>query len=322
MLEWRLKTYQLDLKFEWKISRSSSRAKKIYIIEVSDGTHQAMGEVAGITQVTDKANELLQQFENFKQAQLISIDELKKCNLEPHLRFGIESAWTHLMAKQKSISVEELLKQKKVGSVSTSFSLPILEINEIEDFFNQFNLKRFSVLKIKIGTQHQNESCKELQRVFKGPIRVDANEAFSTADEVLTFINKIKNLPIEFIEQPLPSDKKEEYLKLKKLSPLKVFADESIQDQDITPDFVNMFDGVNIKLMKSGGYQQALRQIAQAKKYNLKIMLGCMVETSLGISSALHIADNVDYFDLDGFLFFKEDPFHLVKESHGIISSK
>lgn len=317
MLQWKLTTHQLDLKFTWTISRGSSQSKTIYVISVTDGQQTGLGEVAGITTQKDKAQELIDTFERFQQLNLQRIEELNEINLPSHLRFGIESAWIHLLAKKQNIKVEEYLKRKPIDKITTSFSLPILPLDEIKTFFNKYDLKRFKVLKLKVGHSDQAESCHELHRLFQGPIRVDANEAFQNAEDVLSFSKKINNLPIEFLEQPMSSDKKDEYIKLKALSSLPIFADESLQNQDIPTSFAQMFDGINIKLMKAGGYLQAIQQIEQAKKMNLKIMLGCMVETSLGISSALHLADGVDYFDLDGFLFFKDDPFNLVNEDKG-----
>ena len=96
-----------------------------------------------------------------------------------------------------------------------------------------------------------------------------------------------------------------------------IFADESVQDGRIIDDFQLGFHGINVKLSKAGGYYKAQRQLKEARELGLKTMLGCMVESSLGISCAMNIAHGVDYFDLDGFLLLKEDPMKLVYEEMG-----
>ena len=96
-------------------------------------------------------------------------------------------------------------------------------------------------------------------------------------------------------------------------------ADESITTGEVTSYYKERFDGINIKLMKSGGYFTAIKQIRQAKRLGLEIMIGCMIESSLGISSAMNLAYGLDYFDLDGMLIIQKDPFDLVHENNGML---
>ena len=179
----------------------------------------------------------------------------------------------------------------------------------IFNFWNSQNIithrKLTENIKIKVNKENALDFSKEVMRLTQVPLRIDANEAFQTTSDVMNFISAFPDLNrIEFLEQPLPASFHEEALELKKHSPVILIADESVTKEDIGTYYTERFHGVNIKLMKSGGYLKGLKQLRQAKILGLKTMLGCMVETSLGISSALQLAGGVDYFDLDGFLFW------------------
>ena len=136
------------------------------------------------------------------------------------------------------------------------------------------------------------------------------------------FLEGIKKKNIEFVEQPLPSSFLEESVYLKRYAPFRLFADESITAEADFGLLKKMFDGVNIKLMKAGGYLNAIRLLREAKNQGMQTMIGCMVETTLGISSACHLASQADYFDLDSFLLVKNEPYQLIDEHEGKLSLK
>jgi L-alanine-DL-glutamate epimerase-like enolase superfamily enzyme len=122
---------------------------------------------------------------------------------------------------------------------------------------------------------------------------------------------------VQFVEQPLPSDSLDESSVLRDESPLPIFADEnSISAEDI-PKIAYAFDGINIKLMKCGSLFEAKRMIESARKHDLKIMLGCMVESSIGITAAAHLSPLVDFADLDGNLLISNDPYQGVSVENG-----
>ena len=122
---------------------------------------------------------------------------------------------------------------------------------------------------------------------------------------------------VEFIEQPFPANDLEKSKKLTKLSPLDIYADENSRNVGDIKKIKDSFDGINIKLMKCGSIEEAIEMIRQAKKYDLKIMLGCMIETSVGITAAASIASFVDKVDLDGNLLIKNDPYEWCKSVNG-----
>lgn len=319
MLKWTIEARELDLKFTWKISRGSTNKKTNYFITVADGTHQAMGEVAGITQSEAQSKMIIDEFKDINLQNIETSQDIYDLKLSAPLSFAMESALTHLLCQKKNLQLSEYFKLTRPKKIPTSFSLPILPIEDIPTFIEKNNVNNFPVCKIKVGHKKQKESCLEVARHYSGPLRVDANEAFENADQVLQFLDSISSLDLQFLEQPLPAHKVDEYIKLKKQSPLPILADESLQTQDIDQKIVDQFHGINVKLMKSGGYGRAVRQIQQAKDLGLKVMLGCMVETSMAIYGAFCLGQNVDWFDLDGFLFFKNEPFQMIVEKEGYL---
>jgi L-alanine-DL-glutamate epimerase-like enolase superfamily enzyme len=115
------------------------------------------------------------------------------------------------------------------------------------------------------------------------------------------------------------SSKAEEYLHLKKHTPFALMADESVTHEADFDLIQNQFHGVNMKLMKAGGYLSGIKILNETRKRGMKTMIGCMVETSLGISSAIRLCTGIDFIDLDGSLILKEDPFGLIREQDGIL---
>ncbi len=318
MHQWSIQEHSLPLKYTWKITQGQADYKTNYTVRVQSEQKFALGEVAGVTQSEiDKLYNIQDIFSTLKLDLHRPDFSLESLQIPTPLRFALSSAWMALQARQQSVTVSSLLGLSDVNSVPTSYAIPILPLKEIGPFIEQYNLQRFSVLKIKVGSPDAMACCFEVSQHFNGPLWIDANEAFQDHMQVLDFLFKVKNLPIELVEQPLPRLAFSEYKKLKSKSPFPIFADESLQDQDIPKAWQQYFDGVNIKTMKSGSYQQAILQMEQAKQLEMRVMLGCMVETSLGISAALNIASLADCFDLDGFLYFEKDPFELLIEQNG-----
>jgi len=325
MFIWSIKEIELPLKFTWNISRNSSDVKRNFIIEVKNGSLKAHGEVAFNVRYGESREMILEKFEEFKAVapqdfngveSLIAF--LETMDLPQSLKFGIESSFVHYISILSGKTVALLMGTNVTSSVKTSFSIPIMEVGKVASFINDNNLQRFSFLKVKVNRENAHDFCQEILKLTNVPLRIDANESFESAAETLKFLENFSNISrIEFLEQPLHSSLHEDALELKKHSKVFLMADESVTKEDINEYFTERFHGVNIKLMKSGGYMKAIKQLRQAKILGLKTMLGCMVETSLGISSALNISGGVDFFDLDGCLLIKDDPYKLLSEENG-----
>ena len=171
--------------------------------------------------------------------------------------------------------------------------------------------KQYDILKIKIGKdpEHDVRVMKEIRKACPNTtIRVDMNAGY-TLEQAQEVCKALFDLGIEYAEQPLAKRNFEQLAILKKNSPLPIIVDEDSMVCKDLPQLVGLVDGINIKLMKSGGLTEALKMVAMAQAYDFKIMIGCMVETSLAVTAASHLAPFCDYIDLDGSLLTSNDPF-------------
>ncbi|MFM7023294.1 MAG: enolase C-terminal domain-like protein [Flavobacteriales bacterium] len=324
MLKIEIKEQLLELQFTWKIARNASDFKKNFFIKISDGKNEALGETAPNVRYGENGELILAQFAELKNNGLEKIADhnalmalfakVPTCN---SLRFGIESAFVNYWCKRDNSTVEKYLGIAPASAIYTAFTMPIMPIGEMCAFYETHKLKRFRHLKLKINAENGVDALKEVLKVAKQPIMIDGNEAFEHPDAVLKYIDFIKNHPVLFLEQPMPSKNVEDYKYLKPKSKVLLIGDESITDAPDMDSIAQQFHGVNMKLQKAGGYVNGLRILNEARKRNLKTMIGCMVETSVGIGSAMRLCGGVDFIDLDGFLILKEDPFGRIKEREG-----
>ncbi len=182
----------------------------------------------------------------------------------------------------------------------------------------------YPVLKLKVGAPRDRENFAALRAAAPDkPVRVDANEGWKTKEEALRMLEWLAatDRNIQFCEQPMPRDASDQDLKwLKARSPLPVFADEACHTVRDIPRCAECFHGVNVKLVKTGGVSMAKETLAAARKTGLKTMIGCMIETSVQISAAAHLAELADYLDVDGSLLITNDPYAGVTAEKGILS--
>jgi L-alanine-DL-glutamate epimerase-like enolase superfamily enzyme len=166
----------------------------------------------------------------------------------------------------------------------------------------------FAALKVKLGSSNEREMLEAVRRACPCPLRVDANEGWSTAD-LEAKLDWLADSGVELVEQPLPAGQDAALRPLFPDARVPLVADESSLVGADLPSLVNAYHGVNVKLCKCGGITRALEMIAVARALGLQVMLGCMIESSLGIAAALPLAPLVDWVDLDGNLLVADDPF-------------
>jgi len=175
----------------------------------------------------------------------------------------------------------------------------------------------FPVLKIKVGLNTDEATLDAVRSVTRKPLRVDANEGWKDKEEAVRKINWLESQGVEFVEQPMPAEMIEETRWVRSRVHLPLIADEAALSPSALPKLVDAYDGVNVKLDKCGGIQQAVRMIDVAKSLGLKTMLGCMVSSSVSVTAAAHLSPLVDYADLDGNLLIANDPFRGVTVEKG-----
>jgi L-alanine-DL-glutamate epimerase-like enolase superfamily enzyme len=167
----------------------------------------------------------------------------------------------------------------------------------------------FDVLKVKVGNADDLARLHAIRGATSARLRIDGNEGW-TIDVARALMPELVALGVEFVEQPFPAGDLEAFRALRDISPrIPVMVDEGCKDLSSVAAIVAYADGINIKLSKCGGIREALRMIHAARALGLSVMLGCMIESELGIAQAAQIAPLVDYVDLDGHLLIREGPF-------------
>jgi L-alanine-DL-glutamate epimerase-like enolase superfamily enzyme len=177
--------------------------------------------------------------------------------------------------------------------------------------------EQFPVLKIKVGLDTDEATIDAVRSVTRKRLRVDANEGWKDKEEAVRKINWLESQGVDFIEQPMPAAMLEEARWVRSRVHIPIIADEACLHPADIPRLADSFDGVNIKLMKCGGVLEAMRMIQIAKSLGLKTMLGCMIESSIGVTAAAHLSPLVDYADLDGNLLIANDPYAGVQVRDG-----
>ena len=168
---------------------------------------------------------------------------------------------------------------------------------------------RFNILKVKLGTDRDKEIIETISSVTDLPIAVDVNQGWGERFQALDMIYWLKEHGVVMVEQPLAIHRYEDQAWLNERSPLPLFADESVQRLPDVPRMHGLFSGINIKLMKCTGLREAHRMVELARALGMKVMLGCMTETSCAVSAAAQLSPAVDFADLDGNLLISNDLF-------------
>ncbi len=220
------------------------------------------------------------------------------------LQCAIDIACYDLWGKRHGKTVHQMLRLDISKVPYSNYTIGIDEIPTMVSKMKEFD---FPIYKIKLGTDHDLEIVRALRKETDAVFRVDANTAW-TVDQTIVYSKEMKNLGVEFIEQPLKPHEYEAMREVMKYTSLPIVADEScITEQDVQK-CVGSFSGINVKLAKCGGITPGLRMITQARKHNMGVMMGCMTESSIGISAIAQLTPLLDYVDMDGTMLIANDP--------------
>ena len=179
---------------------------------------------------------------------------------------------------------------------------------------------QFKILKVKLGGQSDKKMIEAIRSVTDVPLCADINQGWKDKKKALGMIFWLKEKNVVFIEQPLPKQNIDDISWLTQHSPLPVIADEAVQRLSDIKNTVGVYSGINIKLMKCTGMREAYKMIEKAGNYDLKIMIGCMTETSCAVSAAAQLSPKTDWADLDGNLLITNDPFKGVEIINGKVT--
>jgi len=220
---------------------------------------------------------------------------------------AIDLALFDWLGKRANKPVWQLLQIDPSGIPPTSMTLGIDRLDLLPEKLAE--AEQFSILKIKMGTERDREVLSLIRRHAPDKrVRLDANCGWS-ADRLANHFKEMAEFDVELIEQPTQPNCLAALQEARTHATVPLIADEDALRPDDVARLAGAYDGINIKLSKCGGISQALRMVREARERGLSVMLGCMVETTLGVSGAAQIASLCDYVDLDGHLLLSDDPF-------------
>jgi L-alanine-DL-glutamate epimerase-like enolase superfamily enzyme len=221
-------------------------------------------------------------------------------------RAALSVAYHDLVGKRLGVPLWKLWGLNAKDAPQSSFTIGIDEPEKMRQKVAE--AAAYPVLKIKLGTERDEAILKTIRDATDKPMRVDANAGWDQA-KALRMLPILKDYGVELLEQPLPPEDLDGLGVVRAASDIPVVVDESCLVASDIPKLVGKADGINIKLAKCGSLREALRMIATARAHGMKVMVGCMIETSIAITAAAHFTPLVDFADLDGAALTVDDPF-------------
>ncbi|MBI2428564.1 MAG: dipeptide epimerase [Ignavibacteriales bacterium] len=317
------KQYDLHLKHTFRISRSASDVAKVIIVQFEHNGIIGYGEASPTKRYGESVETIPQflqkiDFSRFDSPlQLEDIlnyaDAIEQGNTSA--KCAVDLALHDWMGKKLNIPLYQLWGLNPAKSAKSSFTIAIDSKEVVEQKVRE--AEEFPILKVKVGADNDEEMINTIRKITDKVLYVDANEGWKDKHLALERIKWLKDQNVEFVEQPMPSAQLDDIKWLRDKSDLPLIADESVLRLQEIPKLAGAFDGINIKLMKCTGLREAMRMINTARALNMKIMMGCMIETAVGISAGAHLGPLLDYADLDGNVLISDDPFDGVRNIKG-----
>ncbi len=306
--------FNLELKHPFAISRWTYTHTQSLVVELRKNGISGYGEATHNPYYPNTEIEyMLQRLKDIEKV----INELGALNPQqfwteinrhledcPFALCALDQAYYDWYSKSKGLPLYQLLGLAPQKQPSNCYTL---SIDNIDVMINRMHQMPWNIYKIKLGTPQDIEIVEALRKHSDAKFWVDANCAW-TLEEAIYKSKALAKLGVEFIEQPLPANEWDAMEILFQKSALPIFADESCKTIADIKKCKHRFHGVNIKVMKCGGLTPALKLIKEARAYNLKVMMGCMAESTVGISAIAHLCPLIDYADMDGQHFIKDDP--------------
>ena len=316
-----MRTVTLDLAETFVIARESQDAVDLVEVEVRHGAHLGYGEAAPIERYGESVASAATWLE--EAAPLLGDDPWALDEIHERLpageqaaRAAVDAALHDLCAKQAGVPLYRLLGLRPSGP-PTSWTIWLGDPDDMARRAEAVS-DRFQRLKLKLGGRDglDVERVRAVRAVTGVPLQVDVNEYWSV-DEALDAVPQLAELGVEYCEQPLPADDPGG-AELRHASPLPIYVDEDCHTLGDVTACAERAHGINVKLAKSGGVREAVRMASAARALGLGVMLGCMVESGLGIAPGAHIASLFDHVDLDGNLLLRDDPWPGVRFVDGV----
>ncbi len=315
--------YDLNMKYVFRIARGSRNSTPLLLTAIRFDDIVGYGE-ASMPPLYGESHESAIKFlskvdlSGFKDPFDIDVIMNYVDSIEPGntaAKASIDIALHDVAGKLSGKPCYKLFNLPGVSSVSTSKTIGIDSPDIIKE--RALEAKEFQFLKLKLGSERDKEIVNAIREVSDQALYIDANQGWKDKSQALENIYWLKEKGVIFIEQPMPVAMEEEMAWLKSKSPLPIVGDEGIQRLKDVERADNFYHGINIKLVKSTGLNEGLKMAKLAKKKGLKVMLGCMSETSCLISAAFHLASLADWVDLDGNIGLTNNPYKGIETIKG-----
>jgi L-alanine-DL-glutamate epimerase-like enolase superfamily enzyme len=322
----KFKPYTLELKHTFTIATNSRTTTPVVLTEIEHEGIIGYGEASmppylgeshkTVADFLSKVN--LEQFPDpFKMEEILEyVDSVQIGNTAA--KASVDIALHDLVGKIIKQPWYKIWGFNKTKTPYTTFTIGI----DTEEVIKQKvkEAEEYKLLKIKLGSDDDKKLIETIRSVTDKTIAVDVNQGWKDKEFALDMIYWMNENNVKLIEQPMPKEQIEDLAWLTEKSPLPIFADEGVQRLKDIPKIKSVYTGINIKLMKCTGMREAHKMLNLAKALDMKVMIGCMTETSCAISAASQLAPQVEWADLDGNLLIKNDPFKGTKIIDGKIA--
>jgi len=315
---------RLNLYHDWTITRGTATYKENVFVHYTKDGITGIGEAGHMTAAGQNADRTIAELKKliplYKKTNPFEFFDLPEkaekivTGLSP-AKAALDIALMDWIGKKIKLPLYKYFGLDPEKKVDTSFSIG----RDKPDIMKQ-KVKEaapYHILKVKLTNQNDEEVIRIIRSVSDKPIRVDINEGWRNKESAMRKIEWLAKHGVEFIEQPMPVEMLEETKWLKERSELPIVADEAVNTSSDIPALAEAYDGINIKLMKSGGLIDAYRMAILANIYKMDIMIGCMIESSVGITAAAHLQPLARWLDLDGNLLISNDPYQGVQFEDG-----
>jgi len=316
--------YELQLRHTFTVSSYSRTTTPDVQVEIYYDGYVGYGEasmpqylgqtVEGVCAFLGKVD--LSQFDDpFRMDDILAyVDSLS--DADPAAKAAVDIALHDLVGKLMGQPWYKIWGFNPANAPSTTYTIGI-DTPEVMRKKTEECAQKFNILKVKLGRPNDKEMVEVIRDTTTLPLAVDVNQGWKDRDYALDMIYWLREKGVVMVEQPMPVGQVDDAAWLAERSPLPIFADEAVQRLRDVPPLKGVYTGINIKLMKCTGMREAWKMLNLARALDMRVMIGCMTETSCAVSAAAQLSPMVDFADLDGNLLISNDRFEGVQVKDG-----
>lgn len=314
--------YRLQFKFPFRISHGVREYTEVVFVKLEQEGRTAWGEAALPPYLPETTASVIHFLDTFSKSQAANTveDWLAALHLEQtntSARAALDMALWSLKAQISGHTEAALVGVTKGAHPMGTYTLGVSSAQEMKQKVAEAKRYGFSIFKLKLNGKEEEEMVTGFRQLTDRAFAVDVNQGWRQAEEAKRKIEWLSKRGCMLVEQPLPVAMNKEMKGLKQSSALPLYADESCRHLADIAELEDGFDGLNIKLMKCGGLHEAVEMITKARTLRMKILIGCMSESSVGCRAAAWLTPLADYADLDGPYLISNDPFEGIRLVEG-----